>query len=164
MARPHLARFRQRQQPLVERAEDVAGARGLLDREVGTRDVAREQRVAAQDRPRRIASRLSTSANACARGDARRVARAHGQGAEVQLPAVVEGLVVVRCPGGPLDVDRRASRGEQTPVTGHVVGVVVRLHDVLDPHPEVAREAQVLVDGELGSTTAATPAPASPTR
>jgi hypothetical protein len=61
-------------------------------------------------------------------------------------------------------VDRRASRGEQTPVTGDVVGVVVRLHDVLDPHPEVAREAQVLVDGELGSTTAATPAPASPTR
>src|SRR6202042_1918756 len=32
----------------------------------------------------------------------------------------------------------------------HMVGVIVGLKDVLDPHPEVARQPQVLVDLQLG--------------
>ena len=52
MGGPHLAVLRQREQPLVHRAEDLPGALGLLDREVGARDVADEQAVAAQHGPR----------------------------------------------------------------------------------------------------------------
>ena len=47
----------QLEQPLVQRAEDAAGALGLLDREVGPRDVADEQRVAGEHRPRLVAAR-----------------------------------------------------------------------------------------------------------
>jgi len=49
-----------------------------------------------------------------------------------------------------VDVDRRAGGGGETAVTLDVVGVVVGLQDVLEGHAEVAREPQVLADGELG--------------
>ena len=49
---PDLDLVGQRQQPLVQRAEDVGRALARLDREVGAGDVADEQRVAGQDRDR----------------------------------------------------------------------------------------------------------------
>ena len=48
-----------------------------------------------------------------------------------------------------VDVDRRAGRRGEPAVAGDVVGVVVRLEDVLDRHAHVARQLQVLVDLEL---------------
>ncbi len=47
-----------------------------------------------------------------------------------------------------VDVDRRAGRRREPPVAADVVGVVVRLEDVLDRDAEVAREPQVLADLE----------------
>ena len=79
-----------------------------------------------------------------------RVQRADLQRAEFELPAVVEGLVVVVGLGVAMDVDGRAGGGDEAAVAGDVVGVVVGLQDVLDADAEVAREAQVLVDVELG--------------
>ncbi len=79
-----------------------------------------------------------------------RVDRAHADAAQLELPAVLERLVVVVGGGVAVDVDGRAGRRRQAPVAGDVVGVVVRLEDVLDVHAEVARQVQVLVDLELG--------------
>ena len=56
-AGPHLDVVGQREQLLVQRAEDAARALLLVDREVGARDVADEQRVAGQHRPRLVAAR-----------------------------------------------------------------------------------------------------------
>ena len=47
-------------------------------------------------------------------------------------------------------MDGRAGGGDEAAVAGDVVGVVVGFQDVLDAHAEVARQAQVLVDVELG--------------
>ena len=57
MARPHLDVVAERQQLLVQRPEDPARALLLLDRQIGPRDVAHEQRVAGQHRPRLVAAR-----------------------------------------------------------------------------------------------------------
>ena len=122
----------------------------LVDREVGPRDVADEQRVARQDRPRLVAAPGVDERERRVLGAvAGRVQRADAHAAELELPAVVERLVLVVGRGVAVDVDGRAGGRREPPVAGHVVGVVVRLEDVLDPHADVAREAQVLVDLEL---------------
>ena len=71
---------------------------------------------------------------------------AHHEPSERELPAVVEGLVVVLGRRRAVDVDGRSGRRGQPPVPGDVVGVVVGLEHVLDAHAEVAGQAQVLVD------------------
>ena len=43
---------------------------------------------------------------------------------------------------------RRSGRSHEPAVAGDVIGVVVSLEDVLDPHAEVARELQIPVDGK----------------
>ena len=96
---------------VVQRAEDAARALLLVDRQVGPRDVADEQRVAGQHRPRLVAAvavdqRERGVLGAVARG----VQRTDGQRAELELPAVVERLVVVLGLGVAVDVDRRARR------------------------------------------------------
>ena len=52
MPGPHLDGVGQRHELVVERAEDAARALVLVDRQVGAGDVADEQRVAGQHRPR----------------------------------------------------------------------------------------------------------------
>ena len=64
----------------------------------------------------------------------------------VELPAVLERLVLVLGSAQRVDVDQRARRRRQPAVAAHVVGVVVGLEDVLDRDAEVAREPQVLAD------------------
>ena len=94
---------------------------------------------------------VSMSANAVCSGRCPGVCSARTvSDAELELPAVVERLVVVVGVGVAVDVDGRAGGGDEAAVAGDVVGVVVGLQDVLDAHAEVAREAQVLVDVELG--------------
>ena len=70
--------------------------------------------------------------------------------AERELPAVVEGLVLVLGARVAVHVDGRAGRGAEAGVPGDVVGVGVGLEDVVDRDPEEAREAQVLVDLDSG--------------
>jgi hypothetical protein len=72
------------------------------------------------------------------------------QGSQLELPAVLEGLVLVTGIGGGVDMDDRPGRRGEAAVSGDVVGVIVGLEDVLDAHALVAGERQVLVDVELG--------------
>ena len=115
----------------------------------GPRDVADEQRVAAEHRPRLVAAGAVDQRERRVLGAvARRVQRAHDDVAELELPAVVERLVLVLGRGEPVDVDRRAGRVGQPAVAGDVVGVVVGLEDVLDSHTHVPCEVEVHVDLE----------------
>ena len=96
MTRPDLAAVGQRQQLLVQAAEDPARALVAIDREVGPRDIADEQRVAAEHCPRLVAARAVDERERRVLGTvAGRVQRAHDDGAELELPAIVERLVVV---------------------------------------------------------------------
>ena len=150
MAGPDLALAGQREQLLAQRAEDALRALGLVDGQVGARDVADEQRVAGQHRPRLRPARGVDQREGRVLGPvAGRVQGAHDDAPELELPAVVEGLVLVVGVGEPVDVDRGAGRVREAAVAGHVVGVVVGLEDVLDPHAHVAREREVLLDVEL---------------
>ena len=56
MTRPDLGRVGQRQQLVVQRAEDPPRALVLVHGEVGAGDVADEQRVTREDRPRLVAA------------------------------------------------------------------------------------------------------------
>ena len=92
-----------------------------------------------------------------------RVHRLDHQLAQAQRPAVGERLVRVFGPGELVDVDRRTGGPGQPAVPGDVVGVVVGLEHVLDPHPVQAGQAQVGVDVPLGIDDRGD-AGASPTR
>ena len=148
---PDLDLVGQREQPLVQGAEDVGGALARLDREVGAGDVADEQAVAAQHRDR-VAAALGVAqqeggvlgpvAGRVDRLDRRRLA-------QLQRPAVGERLVLVLGLGQLADVDRRPGRAGEAAVAGDVVGVVVGLQHVLDPHPVQAGQVQVGVDVPL---------------
>ncbi len=150
MPGPHLAFAGQHKQLVVERVEDAARSLALLDREVWAGDVANEQRVAAEHRPRvgpaRVVDQRERGVLGTMTGG---VERADRDVAEPQLPAVVEWLVLVVGLSEPVDVDRRARRGGQASVAGDVVGVVVGLEHVLDPDAHVTRQGQVFVDLEL---------------
>ena len=117
----------------------------------GPRDVAHEQGVARQGGPGLVAALGVDQRERRVLGAvAGRVDRPHADAPQLELPAVVEGLVVVVGRGVAVHVDLGAGRRRQPAVARHVVGVVVRLEDVLDVDAEVAREVQVLLDLELG--------------
>ena len=151
VAGPDLDLVGQREQPLVQRAEDAGGALARLDRQVGTGDVADEERVAAQHGDR-VAAALGVAqqeggvlgpvAGRVDRLDRHRLA-------QLQRPAVGERLVLVLGLGQLVDVDRRPGGAGEATVAGDVVGVVVRLQHVLDPHPVQAGEVHVGVDVPL---------------
>ena len=69
---------------------------------------------------------------------------------ELEDPAVGERLVLVLGLGQLVDVDPRPGRPRQAAVAGDVVGVVVGLEHVLDPHPVQACEVEVGLDVPLG--------------
>jgi hypothetical protein len=151
MAGPYLARCRQREELVAQRGEHAVRALLLVDGQVGTRDVADEQRVAGEHGPR-----LGTACGVD-EGEGRvlgtvagSVQRAHAHRAQCELPAVVERLVLVVRVGVAVDVDRRARGRGEPAVSGDVVGVVMGLEDVLDPHAHVAGQREVLLDVELG--------------
>jgi len=149
MPGPDLDLAGQREQMLLEGAEDAARALGFLDGQVGPRDVADEQRVAGQHGPGLLAP---TGVDEGERGVlgpvAGRVQDPHRQRAELELVAVVERLVLVGRAGLAVDVDGRPGGGGEATVARDMVGVVVGLEDVLDAHAHVAREFKVVVDLE----------------
>ena len=69
--------------------------------------------------------------------------------AQLQHPAVGERLVLELRLGQLVDVDRRPGRLRQPPVPGDVVGVVVGLQHVPDPHPVHPRQPPVGLDVPL---------------
>ena len=151
VAGPQLGGVGQREQLAVQRAEDPARALLLVHGQVGPGDVAHEQAVAGEHRPRLLAAlRVDQRERAVLGAVARRVQRAHAQRAELELPAVVERLVVVVGRRVAVDVDARAGGGDEPAVAGDVVGVVVGLEHVLDADAQVAGQPQVLVDVEPG--------------
>ena len=151
MAGPHLGGVGKAHELVVERVEDAARALLLVDGEIGAGDIADEERVAREHRPGLVrAGRVDERERGVLGAVPRRVKRPDRQRAEFELPAVVDRLVVVVGVRRVMDVYRRAGGGDEAPVAGDVVGMVVGLQDVLDAHAEVAREPQVLVDVELG--------------
>ena len=93
-----------------------------------------------------------------------RVHRLDPELAERQRPAVGERLVRVLGLGQLVDVDRRPGRPRQPAVAGDVVGVVVGLEHVLDPHPVQAGQPQVGIDVPLRVDDRGDPRRWSPTR
>ena len=149
MSRPYLARVGQCQQPLAQRVKDAARTVLLVDGQVRACDVADEERVASQDRPRFGTARHVDQGEGGVLGSVPGgVDRAYGDAAEFELPAIVERLVIVFRARFLMDVNRGARRDGQAPMPGDVVGMVMRLEDVLDVNARVASEAQVLVDLE----------------
>jgi fructose-1,6-bisphosphatase II len=140
----------------------VSGSRSI---QIWPRDVADEQRVAADHRPRLAAPRaIDEHERGVLRAVAGRVQRAHSHVAELELPAVVEGRVVVLGFGQTVDVDRR-SRGDGEPaVARDMIGMRMGFEDVLDAYAHVAGHFEVDIVSKRGSTTAAVPARSSPTK
>ena len=133
----------------MEAVEDPARALALVDGEIRPGDIADEQRVAAEHRPRLVAARaVHERERRVLRAMTRSVQRPHDQVAEFQLPTVVEWLVLVVRLGEAMHVDRRARGGSETTMAGDVVGMVVGFEDVLDADVHVPGECQVLVDLE----------------
>ena len=141
----------QRQQRVVQRAEDAARALLLVDREVGPGDVADEQRVAGQHRPRLGAARgvdqrerrvLGPVARACAargRGrcrarapSRRRTARARSRAPASRWMWIVAPVAAARRPW---------------PETWSAWLWVSRMCSIA--HAHVAREREVVLDVEL---------------
>ena len=121
-----------------------------LDRQVRPGHVADEQRVAGQHGPGIAAAAAVAEEEGGVLGAvAGRVHRLDRHRAQLAAPAVGERLVRV--------LGRRPARGRgslprspgQPPVAGHVVGVVVGLEHVLDPHPVQAAQPQVGIDVPL---------------
>ena len=138
------------QQALVQGAEHRGRALARLHRQVGPGDVADEQRVAAEQRPGVAATAGVAQQEGGVLGPV--PGRVHGldrEVAQLQHPAVAEGLVRVLGPGQLVDVDRRPGRPRQPPVPGDVVGVVVGLQHVPDPHPVQPRQPPVGLDVPL---------------
>jgi hypothetical protein len=133
---PDLDVVGQREQRSCSERKIPRAPSSLLHREVGPRDVAHEQRVAGEHRPRLVAARVSIERERGVLGPVARACAARARArAELELPAVLERLVRVARARVAVDVDRRARGGGQAAVAGHVVGVVVGLEHVLDRTP-----------------------------
>ena len=135
----------------MQGAEHVGRALARLDREVGAGDVADEEasRRSAPPRGRRRDSASRSRKEVCSgRWPGVWIASIVDL-AQLQRPAVAERLVRVLGLGQLVDVDRGAGGAREPAVAGDVVGVVVRLQHVLDPHPVQSGEVPVGVDVPL---------------
>ena len=146
---PDLSEVPERQQAL-DRGIEAPRPFLLVDREIGSRDVADEERVAGDDQPRLVAARLVGD-------EVRRVlGPVAGRGesgdrdvAEGHLVAVGQRLVREVDACRRRDVDRRARRLCEPALPGDVIGVVVRLEHVRDREAVLLGEPQVVLDVPL---------------
>ena len=131
----------------AQRVEEPLRAGARLDREVGTRGVADEERVAGEDEPRLVAPvAVADGERAVLRPVAGRVDRPDGDRADVHDGAVVERLVRELRLGGAVDVDPAAVVEREAAVPGEVVGVRVRLEHAREPNLLVRCLVEVLLD------------------
>ena len=150
MPGPNLDVVVQGQQAIVQGSEDPRRAVARLDREIGPRDVADEQRVAGQDGPGVASSRgVAQDERGVLGAVAGRVHRLDLQVVDAEPPAVGKRLVRILGPGELVDVDGRSRGPGQPAVSGDVVRVVVGLEHMLDPDPVEAAQAQVGIDVPL---------------
>ena len=149
VAGPSLREVVQLEQP-VERSEELTRTLLGLDREVGTCDVADEERVAGDDQPGLFAARsvgddvrrvLGPVARSGEGGDAHTADR---DGVPVRHRLVVEGDL-----GGSRHVNGRAGRLLQSSLAGDVVGMVMGLEDVRDPEAVLVGKREVVLDVPL---------------
>ena len=122
-----------------QRSEEILGALARLDREVGPRGVADQQRVAGQQ--------VAFDEEAAVLGPvAGRVHHANRQRADRDLGAVLERLVRVLGLGERVDRDAHVVLEREAAVPGDVVGVVVRLQHAHDPHARPLGRREVGLD------------------
>ena len=146
MTRIHLDAVAQLEQPM-QAVEEPFGTFLGLDREVGARRVADEQRVARQQQPGLVGARqVGDGEAAVLRAVAGRVDDPQGDVADDDLVAVGERLRRVLGGGQCVHGDRDAVFERQSSVAGDVVGVRVRLEDAHDPDLAPRRLLEVLLD------------------
>jgi hypothetical protein len=133
----------QLRQPL-EGAEQPLGSLQRVDREIGPRRVAHEQRVAGEDEP------FADDEAAVLRSMPRRVYDAHAHRAVVQGLAVLERLEWILGLGERMDRDREAVLEREAAVPGNVIGMGVGLQHACDPHTVVRRRVEVRLDRVCG--------------
>ena len=139
-------------QRVVEEARELLGAPPQCAAQVGTAHVADEQRVAGQDRVRRV--RRVRRVVDQDRDRLGRVPRRleHGQAHRTERHRVTVGhrreRILGRGPGP--QVDRRGGALAQLQVPGHEVGMEMRQEHVGDPAPKRGGVVQVLLDVALG--------------
>jgi hypothetical protein len=116
VTRPNLGLGGKLEELLVKGAKDPARPVGLVDCKVRARDVVHEQRVAGQHRPGLIAAIAVDERERRVLGPvARRMDGADDQRAELELPAVVEGLV--RASARYSSISKRGSITAATPAS-----------------------------------------------
>ena len=118
-----------------ERMEQALGALLSADREIGSRGVADEERVAGEHEPRLVGARVVDHGDAAMLGPVpRRVDAAERDVPDAELVAVVPELVRVLGTRERMRGDRdRVVEGEP-PVSREVIGVCVRLDHAGDVH------------------------------
>ncbi len=129
--------------------EQTLGSLARLDREVGSRRVAHEERVAGQHDPRIRAAREIDDRDATVLGPvSRRVDATKDDVAEHDLGSVFHGVVRILGIRGRMDAYGGLVLERQAPVAGEVVGVGVRLDHANDAHPLPLGIFEVLLDRE----------------
>jgi hypothetical protein len=142
----HLDAVRQLEQPLQARVE-VAGAVGGVDGEIRARGVPDEQRVARQHEPRiGGAAAVDDDEAAVLRAMAGRVHDAQHDLAGDELVPVRQVVVLVLGAGRRVHRDRDPVLEREAAVTGHVVGVRVRLERPDDADALLLGGGEVVVD------------------
>ena len=130
-----------------KRMEQIFGAVVRLDREVGPRGVADEERVAGEHEPRLVAARaVDHREGAVLRPVPRRMDRADDDVAELDLGAVGQSVVRKRRFRGGVDVHRHAVLEREPPVSRDVIGVGMRLEHADEPDAAASALIQIGLD------------------
>ncbi len=146
MAGKHLDAVAEIDEP-AQAVEQPLGAGHRLDREVGPRRVADEERVAGEHEPRLRAARAVDHGERAVLGPvARRVDRAEHDVAEHDLRSVDERLVRERRAGGLVHPHRQPVLEREPSVPGDVIRVRVRLDDAYELDVAPFRLGEVLLD------------------
>ena len=131
----------------VQRVEEPLGALSRLDGEVGPGGVADEERVTGEDEPGLVGPAAVDHRDARVLGPvARRVDRPQDDPAELELGAVLEGVVRILGGGRGVDRDGNAVLEREAAVTRQVVGVRVRLHRAHDLEAAARRGREQRLD------------------
>ena len=131
----------------AQRVEETLGSCPRLDREIGSRGVADEQRVAGEDDPwLRATCEVEDREAAVLRTVPRCVDAAQDDVAERDLVAVFERIVRVLGLGRRVHAHRDTVLEREAPVPGEVVGVRVRLDHAHDAHVAMLGLVDVLLD------------------
>ena len=128
----------------ANRAVKVGSALAGVDRQIGPRRVAHEERVAGQDEP------VVEHERAVLGPVAGRVHDADRDAADVHRHAVLEGLERILRPRERVDRDRQAVLEREAPVARDVIGVRVRLEHPFDADAALGGGVEERFDLERG--------------